>query len=140
MFIIASLQYFERPFITMGKRKIKLHSALSQAQKQQRQRKRQKLEEESEKQAQAGPSRPNQEAQRPWIPFDKAQHILLVGEGNFSFAASLARHACQGIGKKLVASAYDSEAIAREKYPDLQEHLDVVRPVFEEFFPCLTLR
>lgn len=119
----------------MGKRKIGLQTALGQAQeRQQQEAKRQKREKEQERlseskkrssssssnKAGAGPS-------RPWVPFTKHQHILLVGEGNFSFAASLVRHIVPEIGARLYATAFDSEEVASQKYPDLGEHLSVVR-------------
>ncbi|KAI8058479.1 hypothetical protein BDF22DRAFT_666084, partial [Syncephalis plumigaleata] len=42
--------------------------------------------------------------------------ILLVGEGNFSFARSLVEHHLSGQGSQLVATAYDDEETAKTKY------------------------
>ena len=50
------------------------------------------------------------------------QKILLVGEGNFSFARALVRN-LGGSGAGLVATAYDSEEEAREKYSDVADIL-----------------
>ncbi|KAJ2450427.1 hypothetical protein EV183_004301 [Coemansia sp. RSA 2336] len=56
------------------------------------------------------------------FPFSKQDTILLIGEGNFSFARSIASKL--GSGANIVATAYDSEQVAREKYLDLDEHVE----------------
>ncbi|KAL8673842.1 MAG: hypothetical protein Q9168_001754 [Polycauliona sp. 1 TL-2023] len=59
----------------------------------------------------SGPSQPNQ---LPTIPFDTNHRILLVGEGDFSFARSLyTTHNCQ----TLIATCFDSATRLAEKYP-----------------------
>jgi 25S rRNA (uracil2634-N3)-methyltransferase len=56
----------------------------------------------------------------PTIPFEPEDHILLIGEGDFSFAASLVEHhgACD-----LTATSYDSQTTLYEKYdPQAEKH------------------
>lgn len=60
------------------------------------------------------PSAPLQASQKHSVPFGEYEHILLVGEGDFSFTRSLAvEHGCANV----TATSYDSEADVREKYP-----------------------
>ncbi|KAL7746964.1 hypothetical protein RI367_007676 [Sorochytrium milnesiophthora] len=73
--------------------------------------------------------RPEQEAKpkaavprRPVVPYRDDHHILLVGEGNFSFAAALV--GVLGTGENIVATAYDSADVVHEKYPDAQALID----------------
>jgi 25S rRNA (uracil2634-N3)-methyltransferase len=60
-----------------------------------------------------------QASQTHAIPFGAYSHILLVGEGDFSFTRSLAiDHGCANI----VGTSYDSSAEeVREKYPTFQD-------------------
>ena len=52
--------------------------------------------------------------QSPTIPFAPSDRILLIGEGDFSYAHSLySHHDCHS----LVATCYDSAAQLTEKYP-----------------------
>lgn len=56
----------------------------------------------------------------PTIPFDAEDHILLIGEGDFSFAASIVEHhgACD-----LTATSYESQTSLYEKYdPQAEKH------------------
>jgi len=50
--------------------------------------------------------------------------ILLIGEGNFSFASALCRHL--GTGASVTATAFDSETKLNHKYPDAAEHRKAV--------------
>ncbi|KAL9602578.1 MAG: hypothetical protein Q9219_001722 [cf. Caloplaca sp. 3 TL-2023] len=59
--------------------------------------------------------------QSPTIPFSPTDHILLVGEGDFSFARSLFYHHKP---RSLVATCYDSAARLAEKYP---QSTDLIR-------------
>jgi hypothetical protein len=68
------------------------------------------------------------------------ERILLVGEGNFSFALSMCRHFgegpagapfCQGV----YATAYDTDATLKQKYPDVDGH----RQELEKKFGATTL-
>ncbi|KAJ3360384.1 hypothetical protein GGF32_008444 [Allomyces javanicus] len=52
------------------------------------------------------------------IPFTAEDTILLVGEGNFSFSLGLA--SVLGAGDNIVATAYDSEEVVKQKYPDAE--------------------
>lgn len=65
----------------------------------------------------------------PVIPFSIGDRILLIGEGNFSFARSLFLHpALKSIPpENVTATAYDSEAICYEKYPDAPEIVKELR-------------
>ncbi|KAL4883099.1 hypothetical protein BJY04DRAFT_33349 [Aspergillus karnatakaensis] len=57
---------------------------------------------------------------RPIVPFRRGDRILLVGEGDFSFAHSLAtHHQCQ----YLVATCYDSEETLCSKYPQAEKNI-----------------
>jgi 25S rRNA (uracil2634-N3)-methyltransferase len=59
-------------------------------------------------------SAPIQASQVHAVPFGEYDHILLVGEGDFSFARSLAiAHGCSNV----TATSYDSADEVREKYP-----------------------
>lgn len=56
---------------------------------------------------------------------EKGERVLLVGEGNFSFAASLIAH--HGVpGHLLTATCYDSSSTLHSKYPDVDSHLSVL--------------
>eukprot|EP00933_Yihiella_yeosuensis_P076098 TRINITY_DN8571_c0_g2_i1.p1 TRINITY_DN8571_c0_g2~~TRINITY_DN8571_c0_g2_i1.p1 ORF type:complete len:329 (+),score=75.32 TRINITY_DN8571_c0_g2_i1:98-1084(+) len=46
--------------------------------------------------------------------------VLLVGEGNFSFSRALCEQ--MGIGEHVYATAFDTEATIKRKYPDAAEH------------------
>ncbi|KAL2823975.1 hypothetical protein BDW59DRAFT_162755 [Aspergillus cavernicola] len=58
---------------------------------------------------------------RPVVPFRRGDRILLVGEGDFSFARSLAtHHRC----KNLLATCYDSKQTLYSKYPTAETNID----------------
>ncbi|KAK2882593.1 hypothetical protein FQN49_000205 [Arthroderma sp. PD_2] len=62
-----------------------------------------------------------QQQNKPQIPFLPSDRILLIGEGDFSFALSLAtHHKCR---KRLMATSYDSEEKILEKYPNVKGHI-----------------
>ncbi|MCJ1260162.1 hypothetical protein MMC22_000021 [Lobaria immixta] len=70
--------------------------------------------------ASAHPARP---ATPPTIPFDPSHRILLVGEGNFSFAHSLlVQHACTS----LVPTCLDTPAELVHKYPQAAAHISAL--------------
>ncbi|KAJ2826892.1 Meiotic nuclear division protein 1 [Coemansia furcata] len=52
----------------------------------------------------------------PFFPYRKHNTILLIGEGNFSFAHSIAERL--GSGVNIVATAYDSQQVVAQKYTD----------------------
>ncbi|KAI2788310.1 hypothetical protein POX_e06324 [Penicillium oxalicum] len=61
--------------------------------------------------------------QRPIVPFLKEDRILLVGEGDFSFARSLAKqYKC----RKLCATCYDSKETLFSKYPQAEQHIQEI--------------
>jgi hypothetical protein len=74
------------------------------------------------------PAAPVQASQKHAVPFGAYSHILLVGEGDFSFARSLAiDHGCANV----VGTSYDTEAEVREKYPtfaDVEAELEGLAP------------
>lgn len=64
--------------------------------------------------AAAAPKPPVQASQKHEVPFGTYDHILLVGEGDFSFAKSLVtEHACANV----TATSFDSDEEVRAKYP-----------------------
>ncbi|KAJ2546943.1 hypothetical protein EV175_005413 [Coemansia sp. RSA 1933] len=59
---------------------------------------------------------------RSQFPYTPNDHILLIGEGNFSYAHSIAQ--TLGSGTSIVATAYDSEETVKEKYAeDAETHI-----------------
>ncbi|KAL5334567.1 hypothetical protein BJX70DRAFT_391334 [Aspergillus crustosus] len=57
---------------------------------------------------------------RPIVPFSRRDRILLVGEGDFSFAHSLAtHHRCRNI----IATCYDSKETLHKKYPKAEKNI-----------------
>ncbi|KAK4050400.1 hypothetical protein OIV83_003470 [Microbotryomycetes sp. JL201] len=61
-------------------------------------------------------------------PFALGERILLVGEGNFSFAHSLLLQKPAIVSPHLLyATAYDSLTEAQQKYPDVLEHVRALK-------------
>ncbi|RXK38696.1 hypothetical protein M231_04006 [Tremella mesenterica] len=60
---------------------------------------------------------------KPIIPFDKSDTILLLGEGNFSFATSLLLPPHSIPGERILATCYDSEEVLYSKYPDAEGNI-----------------
>lgn len=59
----------------------------------------------------------------PTIPFDPLDHILLIGEGDLSFASSLVHtHGCAS----LVATVFDSQEQLESKYPQAISHAESI--------------
>ncbi|KAJ2498430.1 hypothetical protein GGH96_004345 [Coemansia sp. RSA 1972] len=70
------------------------------------------------------PKQPTKQvARKPFFPYTPSSTILLIGEGNFSFAHSIATRL--GTASNIVATAYDSELVARQKYIDVDDHIQV---------------
>jgi len=65
--------------------------------------------------------------------YSTGERILLVGEGNFSFARALCRNLNEGAG--VYATAFDSEATLNKKYSDAS----AIRKEIEERFGGTTL-
>lgn len=68
---------------------------------------------------------------RPTIPFTATDNILLIGEGNFSFARALALHPPPELeflpASNIIATAYDSEEECYAKYPEAKEIVGALR-------------
>lgn len=60
------------------------------------------------------------------MPYKKEQNILIVGEGNFSWAASLVAKYFPEDASHITATCYDSEKVLHKKYPDAQDHVDTL--------------
>ncbi|PYI10080.1 hypothetical protein BO78DRAFT_435618 [Aspergillus sclerotiicarbonarius CBS 121057] len=66
------------------------------------------------------PQGQGQKNQRPVVPFGRKDRILLVGEGDFSFARSLVlQHRC----KNVIATCYDSKETLYGKYPKAEHNI-----------------
>ncbi|KAJ5353293.1 hypothetical protein N7452_002267 [Penicillium brevicompactum] len=66
---------------------------------------------------------PLQANQRPIVPFLRKDRILLIGEGDFSFARALAtQYKCPNI----CATSYDSKETLFSKYPQAEENVETV--------------
>lgn len=65
------------------------------------------------------------------IPFAPTDKILLIGEGNFSFAYALAARPPTQLQhlppQNITATAYDNEGECLTKYADAQEKIDALR-------------
>ena len=68
---------------------------------------------------------------RVTIPFRPTDRILLIGEGNFSFARALVYGAPSDLEflppKNVTATAYDTEDACYDKYPDAKEIVALLR-------------
>lgn len=62
---------------------------------------------------------------QPTIPFSNGDRILLVGEGDFSYALSLVRHHSKRIGA-LCATCFDSREELLEKYEQAEGYIDEI--------------
>lgn len=68
---------------------------------------------------------------KPLIPFKLSDKILLIGEGNFSFARALVYNPPAELRSlppgSITATAYDSETECYEKYPEAQEIVSLLK-------------
>lgn len=71
----------------------------------------------TQQQPQSEPPRPQQEA---YIPFDPNERILLIGDGDLSFARSIAEH--HGAADVL-ATCYDDRNTLLQKYPQAADNI-----------------
>ncbi|KAG1754725.1 uncharacterized protein EDB91DRAFT_1241975 [Suillus paluster] len=75
---------------------------------------------------------------RPTIPFKPTDKILLIGEGNFSFAHALVVDPPSSLEhlppSNITATSYDSEEECYDKYPDARSMVDVLRKRGVEVF------
>lgn len=78
------------------------------------------------------PKKPTQAKPRaPTVPLTPADRILLIGEGNFSFACALFRSPPASLKSlpppNVTATAYDSEEECYSKYPDAYANVTFLR-------------
>ncbi|PYH94965.1 hypothetical protein BO71DRAFT_292635, partial [Aspergillus ellipticus CBS 707.79] len=67
--------------------------------------------------------------QRPIVPFGRKDRILMVGEGDFSFARSLVlQHHCRDV----LATCYDSKEVLYSKYPKAEHNIDDILGAFHK--------
>lgn len=62
---------------------------------------------------------PKQPTRAPWIPFTPDNLVVLIGEGDFSFAASIVDHY-----PNLIATSLDSAEEVRSKYTSASENIE----------------
>ena len=75
-------------------------------------------------------------------PYKPHHTLLLIGEGNFSFARSLiSAPSAPGFtplpGRNITATCFDSFAVARDKYVDVQENVDALRAAGVRVWDCI---
>jgi len=70
--------------------------------------------------ARPAPSKGKKQNQRPPPPFNKNDCVLLVGEGDFSFALALKKHL--GV-RNITATCYDDKQALAEKYPQAVDNI-----------------
>ncbi|PWY70158.1 hypothetical protein BO70DRAFT_382296 [Aspergillus heteromorphus CBS 117.55] len=70
--------------------------------------------------------KPHPQQRRPIVPFGRKDRILMVGEGDFSFARSLIlQHRCRHV----MATCYDSREALYSKYPKAEHNIyDILEP------------
>ncbi|EIW67953.1 hypothetical protein TREMEDRAFT_33066 [Tremella mesenterica DSM 1558] len=64
---------------------------------------------------------------KPIIPFDNSDTILLLGEGNFSFATSLLLPPHSIPGERILATCYDSQEVLYSKYSDAEGNIEKLK-------------
>ena len=68
---------------------------------------------------------------RSTIPFTASDRILLIGEGNFSFAVALSQHPPPPLEhlppSNITATAFDTEEECHTKYPDAEQNIRLLR-------------
>lgn len=92
--------------------------ALKEA-RQKQQTRQQKLGPKSRKHAPAAAA--GSSAPPTWVPFTENDNVILIGEGDFSFAV-----ACldENLANAVCATSLDTKAEAEEKYAEAKTHLD----------------
>lgn len=84
---------------------------------------------DKEKSIKSGKSKGSKKQQhnvKALIPFTRDETLLLIGEGDFSFAASIVRNLLIN-PENLIATSYDSEEEVYAKYPGAKEQLDYLK-------------
>lgn len=83
---------------------------------------------EKAKKNQVKPKKNNVERVRVRPQYNSKDKILLIGEGNFSFARSLCENYLDEGAENLVATCFDSEKVLNEKYGDeAKDNIELVR-------------
>lgn len=80
------------------------------------------LKEKSMKNGKSKKKQVHQQQAKGLIPFGKEDRVLLVGEGDFTFAKSIVEQAYI-LPENLIATSFDSLEQLHEKYPDVDETL-----------------
>jgi hypothetical protein len=110
-------------------KKASLKAALSS--NQARLKKRKQAEDAATHQQAKGATAKGRILRRSTIPFKAVDKILLVGEGNFSFAVALLQHPPAPLDHlppaNIVATAFDTEEECYAKYPDAEQNVRVLR-------------
>lgn len=78
-----------------------------------------------------GTATKRQSRRRSTNPFRAEDRILLIGEGNFSFALALLQHPPAPLDHlppaNITATALDSEKVCHAKYPDAEQNVRALR-------------
>ena len=110
-------------------KKSSVKNALSS--QQSRLKKKQEVKQAVEHQAMKSKSKTKAPPQRSTIPFLPTDRILLIGEGNFSYALALVLHPPPGLehlpSENVTATAYDSEDECYTKYPEAVQYVQTLR-------------
>lgn len=77
-----------------------------------------RVEKDKKKKQQQQQAVPSKHTGTQWLPFDASQQILLVGEGDFSFAACILQNS---LAKRVLATSLDSLNELQIKYPETAE-------------------
>jgi 25S rRNA (uracil2634-N3)-methyltransferase len=113
----------------MVKAKASLRAALSSSQA--RLKKRKRAEDAATHEQAKGVKAKGKNPRRPTIPFKVSDNILLVGEGNLSFAVALLQHPPAPLDHlppaNVTATAFDTEDECYAKYPDAEQNVRVLR-------------
>ena len=96
----------------MSKRK---RAAKQQARSQQKVKSGVQQRDSRAKHSQPQPAQHRSKNRTPVLSYDDSQHILCIGEGNFSFARAVVR-LLEYSGLNVVATAYDAEETVSLKY------------------------
>jgi 25S rRNA (uracil2634-N3)-methyltransferase len=112
-----------------GKKKSSLQAALLNQQSRLKQKAQISQAAKSSERAKAAKKQPRKKATT--IPFAPTDKILLIGEGNFSFASALAIDPPSRLQhlppSNITATAYDTEEECLAKYADAREKIDALR-------------
>jgi 25S rRNA (uracil2634-N3)-methyltransferase len=114
-------------------KRVPLKKSLSSAQA--RLKKKKKVEDATAHQQAKGASgkgtAKGQNPRRSTNPFGASDRILLIGEGNFSFAVALLRHPPPSLDHlppaNVTATALDTEEACHAKYPDAEQNIRLLR-------------